>query len=251
MIVNFIDHIWGGDLVEMRKDRFKNSGYQQIGVFVDIFSKTVFLEPLKNRQAGSILEMIKNVFNRTGRKPWYIFFDRESGIQSALVKSFLKKNGVELYHSFTPVKVSVAERKIRDIKQKLERYFTDTGKRRWLDILPDLEHAENHEIVSSIQMRPVDVNTENEGLVWDKLYGDLILKSPPKPKFQIGDHVRISRKRLIFTKSYEQSFSSEIFKIKAIKFTPPVNSYILVDEGGEEVQSKFLEEDLVKVPDPT
>jgi hypothetical protein len=41
-----------------------------------------------------------------------------------------------------------------------------------------------------------------------------------RAKFKVGQHVRISKKKMKFRKGADQSFSQEIFRIKEIKRTP-------------------------------
>ena len=47
---------------------------------------------------------------------------------------------------------------------------------------------------SSVKMTPVEASKKkNENKVWTNLYGDLIYLKPGKPKFAVGDKVRISK----------------------------------------------------------
>ena len=57
---------------------------------------------------------------------------------------------------------------------------------------------------------------KNEGVVYFNLYGDMeTLKQ--KPKFKIGDMVRISKyKRKVFDKGYTPNWSEEVFRIDKI-----------------------------------
>ena len=50
-------------------------------------------------------------------------------------------------------------------------------------------------------MRPVDVNEDNESIVWQNLYGEQSDK-PVRLNFNIGDQVRISKARRTFKKGY-------------------------------------------------
>ena len=42
-----------------------------------------------------------------------------------------------------------------------------------------------------------------------------------KPKFKVGDHVRISKYRNVFPKGYTQNWSEEVFVVGKIKDTVP------------------------------
>ena len=66
---------------------------------------------------------------------------------------------------------------------------------------------------ASVKMSPVEASkNKNESKVWSNLYGDLIYLKPGKPKFAIGDKVRISKyKRHVFDKGYTPNWTEEIF----------------------------------------
>ena len=65
------------------------------------------------------------------------------------------------------------------------------------------------------------------------------------PKFQVGDHVRISKYKNIFTKSYTPNRSEEVFEISEIKNTVPW-IYVINDLNGEEVIRTFYGKELQK-----
>ena len=82
-------------------------------------------------------------------------------------------------------------------------------------------------------------------IFWTTLYGHLC-GGLPLAKFKIGDTVRISKYKSIFTKGYEANFTEELFKItKVIRGDPTV--YEIEDLEGEPIVGKFYEEELSSV----
>ena len=65
------------------------------------------------------------------------------------------------------------------------------------------------------------------------------------PKFKVGDHVRMSKYKNIYTKGYTQNWSEEIFMISKIKNTVPW-TYVISDLNGEPITGKFYEKELQK-----
>ena len=65
------------------------------------------------------------------------------------------------------------------------------------------------------------------------------------PKFKIGDHVKISKYKNIFTKRYTANWSVEVFIISKIKNTVPW-TYVINDLNGEEIIGSFYEKELQK-----
>ena len=93
---------------------------------------------------------------------------------------------------------------------------------------------------------------KNEKIVWSNLYGDLIYLKPGKPKFSIGDKVRISKhkKRQVFDEGYTPNWTEEIFMIDKVLPTKPV-TYSIVDLTGEEIKGSFYGQELQKAKQQT
>ena len=65
------------------------------------------------------------------------------------------------------------------------------------------------------------------------------------PKFQVGDHVRISKYKNIFAKGCTLNCSEEVFAISKTKNTAPW-TYAINDLNGEEIIGTFYEKELQK-----
>ena len=66
-----------------------------------------------------------------------------------------------------------------------------------------------------------------------------------KPRFKIGQHVRIRRKLDLFHRGYRIQFTEEIFEIVAVKtLNPP--TYLLKDANEQLIEGKFYESELVR-----
>ena len=67
-----------------------------------------------------------------------------------------------------------------------------------------------------------------------------------KPKFKIGDGVRISKYYLFFRKDCKPQFTKKVSKIVAISTRkPPANT--IIDEQDEIIRGKFCQKELIKV----
>ena len=66
------------------------------------------------------------------------------------------------------------------------------------------------------------------------------------PKSKGGDHVRISKYKNIFAKSYTPNWFEEVFVIKKIRNTVPW-TYVIDDLNGEEITGTFSEKELQKI----
>ena len=78
-------------------------------------------------------------------------------------------------------------------KNKIWKRFTIQNNTKSLDMLPKLVEEYNNTKHRSIGMTPVEASKKkNEGDVYLNLYGKM-KRTLTKPKFQVGDKVRISK----------------------------------------------------------
>ena len=87
-------------------------------------------------------------------------------------------------------------------------------------------------------MKPIDVTSDS--------YAEYNEDSNKKDlKFKVGDHVRISKYKNIFTNGYTPNWSEEIFVVSKIKDTVPW-TYVISDLNGEPIAGSFYEKELQK-----
>ena len=93
-------------------------------------------------------------------------------------------------------------------------------------------------------MTPIEAKKKNESAVYFNLYGDMKQLSP-KPRFKIGDKVRISKyERKVLDKGYTPNWTEEIFLVDKIQSTNPI-THRLKDLNNEEIQGSFYEPELL------
>ena len=143
-----------------------------------------------------------------------------------------------MYSTHNEGKSVVAERFIRTLKNKIYKYMTSISKNVYIDKLDDIVNEYNNTYHRTIKMKPIDVQ--------DNTYINIGKEVNDKyPKFQVGDHVRISKYKKIFVKDYTPNWSEEIFVIKRIKNTVPW-TYVINYLNGEEIIGIFYEKELQK-----
>ena len=108
----------------------------------------------------------------------------------------------------------VAERFIRTLKTKIYKYMTSVSKNVYIDKLDDIVDDYNDTYHRAIKMEPVDVE-DNTDIDFQKEVND------KDPKFKVGNHVRISKYKIIFAEGYTQNWSGEVSAISKIKNTVP------------------------------
>ena len=123
------------------------------------------------------------------------------------------------------------------MKEKMWKYFSAKSTNNFINVLPDLVRECNN-------TRHFSIKKENELRVWRNLYPDHLEIYDIKPKFSVGDKVRISKKKKTFEKGYTTRWTEKIFTIE-VKRASPV-TYRIADLNGEEITGTFYEPELQK-----
>lgn len=249
IIVHGIDEHWQLDLVDLKKLSRFNSGFKYLLVCIDVFSKYVWVEALKTKSATELKKAIENIFNEYNRSPRVIQTDRGSEFLNSQVKSLLKSKNIKLFSTNSERKASVVERVNRTLKGIMFKYFTKQNTKKYIDILSSLVWKYNNSYHRSIKMKPVDVNKNNEPLVWINLYEGKRSKAKVNKALKIGQKVRISIEKLPFQKRYDQIWTEEIFIVTHVLNTQP-KVYKLKDQADEPLKGTFYFEELQKVCEP-
>jgi hypothetical protein len=124
--------------------------------------------------------------------------------------------------------------------------FTKQGNYKWTRILKDILSEYNNTVHSTIKMKPIDVTVGDE----PSLIRPENKTLSKRPKYKVGDQVRISKVKKIFDKGYLQNWTNEVFTVRRVSKTNPV-TYLLSDFTGEDVSGSFYEQELqrTRVPD--
>ena len=211
---------------------------------LDVFSKYGWIVPLKDKKGETVTEAFKSII-KEGRKPEYLWTDKGKEYYNKHLENLLDKNEITLYSTENEEKSSVCERWNKTIKTKMWKQFGIQGNTHYLDILPKILEQCSNTKHGSIKMTPVEASKKrNEGIVYFNLHGNTEPSS--KPKFKVGDKVRISKcKRKVFDKGYTPNWTEEVFIIDKIQYTSPI-TFKLKDLHGEEIEGSFYNPELSK-----
>ena len=159
-----------------------------------------------------------------------------------IFKGFLKDNNIELYSTNNEEKSCVVERVNRTLKEKISKYFTAYNTTKYYDVLNRIVNEYNNTFHNTIKMTPVEGSKkENERDIYERVFKDELCEK--KPRYKVGDRVRITRYKGHFEKGYTTKWTSEIFIIDKVLMTNPI-TYKLRDKKQEEIIGSFYENEL-------
>ena len=187
-----------------------NKGFRFVLCVINIFSKYAWVVPLKDKKGVSIVNAFQKNLKESNRRRNKICVDKGSEFYNNFFKNWLKDNDIEMYSTHNEGKSVVAERFIRTLKTKIYKYMTSISKNMYIDKLDDIVNEYNNTYHTVIKIKPVHVKG-NTYIDFKKEVHD------KDPKFKVGDHVRVSKYKIIFNKGYTQNWSEEGFVIKKLK----------------------------------
>ncbi|KAK3107337.1 hypothetical protein FSP39_012206 [Pinctada imbricata] len=251
---------YDADLADLSYFSKKNKGYKYLLIVIDVFSRFLWVEPLKTKRGVEMVKSLKHIFEK-GRPPQKIRTDSGSEFTNKEVSQLFKSLNIYHHIARNDAKANYAERVILTIKQRLWRYFIKNRTHRYIDVIQAVVNGYNATPHRSLKnIAPKDVNQSNEPDIWAALYlkptkETSVIKIDKKQirlykkkfEYKIGDMVRVSYKKLPFSKGYNQNWSSEIFKIKDRFLMQAVPMYKLVDFHEDAIKGNFHQFELARV----
>lgn len=162
VVVDTIDSMLDGDLADVNNIATQNDGFRFLLVLIDIFSRFLFIVPLKTKKNQDIIEGLNRVFTTYRRKPRVLRTDKGSEFKNKFLKSWLVKQKVNVIYTQNETKANYAERVIRTIKNLMYRYFMKNRTYRYVEILQKLVESYNNRPHRSLGgLSPGSVNEDN------------------------------------------------------------------------------------------
>ena len=139
-------------------------------------------------------------------------------------------------------KSAFAERNIRSLKSIIYKYLEFECTYSYIEKLQSFVQTINSRVnrVTKLTLNKV---TRKHVPALVSLIANSSSKLVQKPKFYVGDYVRIAKTDLPFRKGYKQIFADEVFEIVAIPTLNPA-TYSLIDAEKEKISGKVYEKEL-------
>ena len=211
-IAYYINDLHQADLIDVSSLSKHNRNYKFLLVNIDVLSRKVYVQPLRNKSAKEILRAFQEIHKEA--VPKNLQSDLGKEFHNQLVREYLKSRSIHFFSSYSDQKAAVVERVNRTLKEKMWKYFTKTGKLNYTSVLQDIVQGYNNSKHRSIGVAPNQVNKKNQDKIWNYQYKSELGTRRLKFKFDIGDFVRLVHLDKTFTKKYLPRFTKEIFIIK-------------------------------------
>lgn len=246
VITKGLDDLHQMDLVDLSAYSRENKGFKFMITIIDVYSKFAWAEPLKNKSAKEVAQVVKKVYLKSKRYPQHIQTDKGTEFYNADFKSWLKSHHINHYSTYSTMKASIVERFNRTLRERMWRTFTEQGSHRWTHILQTLLHDYNHSHHRTIRMKPIDVR---DNRLLTTVYNKIKTVDTRTKRFRVGDIVRISKEKHQFEKGFTPNWTTELFTVRKVQPTNPT-TYLLKDYLNQPIAGGFYTEELQKTYHP-
>ena len=239
VFARFKNETWCMDLAYVHKLAKDNNSVKYLLVRQHLFDRTVDAKGMKTKDSKETVRAFLTMI--TKKESTQNFWVDKGTAFAGEFRKLCKAEGIQIYSTINETKATFAELTIRSLINILYCYMEDNGYK-YIHKLTQFFTTLNSRRICSIDLIPE--NLKNSDFL-------SILHSKPlrefrKPKFKIGDRVRISKYDLPFRKGYKLQFTQEVFEIYAIS-SKKLPKYTKKGEQDETIRGKFYEKEMVKV----
>ena len=235
VIARFPFEVCMADLIEYPQYKHANNGYCFILIMIDCFTKMLYAAPMKKKNKEWTSDAFESIFKNFETYPINLVTDGGLEFFNSSVRKTFDSYGINHYKTPTKTKwkASMAERVIRTLKSRLERYFKANDTKKWIGVLNQFVENYNSVPHSAHGLSPQDVTDENREEVYKRLYPNKNITIVCRLK--IGDRVRKIREKTEFEKGYTENWSQEIYIIAEQRQSNTICWYKIKKLSGEPV----------------
>lgn len=233
---------WQCDLADFRKIKKDNKDAAYLLVCIDVLSRKIYATPTKSKAPKDMIQAFDRIWAKAKTKPGKLYSDMGLEFQAREMQKYFEKLGILKYVMYSShLHAGVVERANRTIKTRLYKYFTQNDTNVWIDVIDQIINNINNSINRTIGIRPNSVTSNNAQELYQKVYKPK--REEVKPKFHVGQIVRIDKEKGDFPKGYLPNYTEELFRIAKVKYTDPPH-YRITALDGEEILGVFYKENL-------
>lgn len=246
-VIKNMNDLYQADLIEMKPHSNVNKGFKYILTVINCFTKVADAVPLKDKTGKSVTKAMEIAMQRDKNTVKHLQTDDGKEYFNKDFAELMERYNVNHYSTNSEKKAAIIERFNRTLKGAMYKAFSNRGSYVWFDLLSDLIHEYNNTFHRTIGMKPNDVNKKNSKEVLKRIKKNTkprVEKRLPR-KFIVGDKVRISKYKGIFSKKYLPNWTNEVFIVYKVQPTYP-ETYILKDNKGQLLQGGFYGHEMLK-----
>ena len=212
---NYENELWNIDIFDLSKFGKFNSNYLYILCSIDVFSRKVYCQPMKNKDVPECIKAFENMIS-TNNIPAIIFSDQDATFLSKSFSSMLDRrkkiafnvNTLNDHHS-----LGIIDSFAKRLKLNISKTMLRNNNKIWVTHLQAIISKYNNQKLPALDnIKPNQVTEpKNNQVVYD-LNITKAKKTNMKSDFVINDRVRLKITKK-FTKSSDIQLSDQIYKV--------------------------------------
>ena len=234
------------DLLDMSKYNRSNSGYKWILIVVDLFTRRGYAFPLKNKTPSEVSRGFSSIIDDVK----ILTTDNGNEFKGPFKTMLNESNIIHLTNDIGDHKaLGVIDNFSKRVKNALHKYFSYTGKVKYIDYLPIFITNYNNTPHSGIlDLKPNDVmRGDNKYFIGSLNDNKKKVNSLKMNKgLNIGDNVRTKIKKNLFDKGYSAKWSGNVFKVVDVD-----HDKVKLNDGRELKNKNVLKVDGIEAVDTT
>jgi hypothetical protein len=248
IIVYNKNDLGAADLAEFQPLSRFNNGIRYVLVYRNCFTKRISIGFMHSKEGPECARVFRDMLIRQIKfVPRTLVTDHGGEFLNPYFRGVCAEFNIKMFQP-RKGKAVHAENAILYLKTRLYRYMRDTNNKRFLEILPQIVRHYNNSVRAALGMAPNNVESHNQFRLFHRMYGRYLRNTVSRPRFSIGNVVRIRLEERTFEKSYFPKFSTELYRITQI-FTHSQPPKYLVEALLDPTTSlRLLERELLLVP---
>ena len=215
-----------------------NRNTRYLLVTVDKLSRFLRVQPMKDKYASTTRRAFATMISKT--KPKKVWTDDGKEFLGSF-KTLCEQIDIIIYRTRNE-KSAYPERNIRSIKSLIHKYLNENHTSAYIDNLQSFVTVLNARVNRTTGLAPKSVTKQHTSYLVSLNLNDKI----QKPRFSVGETVRIKRNIEAFHRGYKIQFSHEIFRIDKILTLNPPTYRVVSHERSEQIYDRFYESELTK-----
>lgn len=245
-----INDMWQIDLMYLPDLSKYNEGYKYLLCLIEVFTRKLYIKILKDKTCKIVTNAFIEIQEKINNFPKKVVCDMGGEFKCSLFINYCEKNNINLIFTTNDTKASHVERAQRSFQAILYRILEENQTKNYINHLDEVLSIYNNRENRITGFSPNEAmkkeNFSNVRRNLEKYYSSR-LSLRKKPKYKIGDVVRVLEKRKNFSKGYHPYFSEEVFRIQKVLTNLPQPRYILKNiNDSETIIGSFYERELTK-----
>ena len=243
-----------GDLIDIGQLARENNGVNFLLVLIDIFTKKLWVYPLKDKRAINVKVALEAWIGSLDNTPEQLCTDQGLEFNNRLVQALLARHGIQWDKAIGTLKACIAERVNKTLQILIFKYLTEMETHTYIDKLQDFVKTYNkrgHRTLEGMSPEEADrpANEAEVQAIFHRRYTEAAKHRTKNFKFKVGDLVRLKTmaKSKIGERAYNPQFTGEYFRVVRINRRLPIALYYLKSlNTGEYIEGGLYGNELVR-----